>query len=130
MEQTARSPILAVDLADTKLQGDHPVLIPEFEAIAHLDGNDTECRPLESFLTVSRSYQLEWQGIGLDIASAKLFHPFQRIRVDIMQANTAPLKDFAPEQVAHCPEAKVSAPRADQYHFLFHTSKPPFLLIL
>jgi hypothetical protein len=120
MKQAAWPAILAVNLADAVLLRDVPILLPQLEAVAHLDGDDAEVGALQCGFAVGGCFQREGQVVRLDVATAKGLSARQRLGVDVVQADRAAGEDLAPEQVAHHAQTKVGAARADEDDFVGH----------
>ena len=48
VKETARATVLSIDLLNSVLLRDGPVLVPKLKAVADFDGDDNEVRTLES----------------------------------------------------------------------------------
>jgi hypothetical protein len=87
MKKPACAAILAIDLRYAILQGDHPILIPELEAVANFDGDNDKIRALKSLSSNCVRRQCKIQAMSLDKGLCGFINAAKSLSIDIYESN-------------------------------------------
>jgi hypothetical protein len=114
VEQPARPAVLTVHLPQAVLLGDAPVLLPEPEAVAHLDGDDAEVRAPQGLGPLGGGGDGEGQALLAGEAARRRGHGGQGFGLDVVQRHLAPPERRTLEDVTQHAQPELRAPGADQ----------------
>lgn len=110
MKQPTGAAVLAIDLTETILLRDRPVLLPELEPVPDLNRDDDIVRVLERSLTIGCRLDRVGQLVLLDMRQTDLVHPGQGRRIDVVQHHRAALQYLAAKDIGQRAQPKLRAP--------------------